>query len=452
MIFKSINPYTQDVFAEHQLDTSASLGIKLDLANKAYQIWRSISFAQRAEYLTKAALLFRRDKEIIAQMITAEMGKIITESRAEVEKSAANLDFYAANAANFLADKAVDMGVYKSLISYHPIGTVFAIMPWNYPLWQVIRYVAPCLMAGNTTVLKHAPNVLGCAKLIEKIFLEAGVPEGVFQNVFIDIPQVEKVIAHQSIQLVTITGSEMAGSAVAALSGKYIKKSILELGGSDAFIVLADADLEKAAQVAVASRMMNAGQACICAKRFIVEQPVYDQFVSLFHQKIMQLKQGNPLDESVNLGPLARIDLANQLTNQLNESIKQGASLIYGGQQSDCNFMPTLLTNVNQNQTVFKEETFGPLAAIISCKNQKEAVSIANNHRYGLATAIWTTDTDNAYVLAKEIESGSVFVNSLVRSDSRISFGGIKKSGYGRELGEHGIQELTNIKSIVIEK
>ena len=384
-------------------------------------------------------------------MIVAEMGKIINEARAEVEKSASNLEYYALNSASFLEDTIVDMGLHKSVISYDSIGTVFAIMPWNYPIWQVIRYVAPCLMAGNTTILKHAPNVLGCAKLIEKIFLEAGILEGVFQNVFIEIPQVEKVIAHNSVQLVTITGSEMAGSSVASLAGKHIKKSILELGGSDAFIVLADANIEKAVQVAVNSRMMNAGQACICAKRFIVEKAVSEEFTQLFTQKISQLIQGNPLNENTNLGPLARLDLANQLKKQLDESIQQGANLLVGGEQSNCNFSPTLLTNVSQNNSVFQQETFGPLASITVCNDQSDAIQMANNHRYGLATAIWTTDLDNAYRLARQIESGNVFVNSLVRSDSRISFGGIKKSGYGRELGILGIKELTNVKSIVIE-
>ncbi|PWS29323.1 succinate-semialdehyde dehydrogenase [Pedobacter yonginense] len=451
MIFKSINPYTLETFLEHQLDSDNQVDRKLSLANSAYLKWKSTPFEHRSECLMKAASIFRRDKEIVAQMITAEMGKIIGESRAEVEKSASNLEFYAQNAASYLEDTVVDMGLYKSVISYDAIGTVFAIMPWNYPIWQVLRYVAPCLMSGNTTILKHAPNVLGCAKLIEKIFLEAGIPEGVFQNVFIDVPQVERVIAHDSIQLVTLTGSEMAGSSVASLAGKHIKKSILELGGSDAFIVLADANIEKAVQVAVNSRMMNAGQACICAKRFIVEEAVSEEFTQLFQQKISQLSQGNPLDENTNLGPLARIDLANQLKNQLNESINQGANLIFGGKQDNCNFTPTLVTNVSENNPVFQQESFGPLAAITSCKNQTEAVQMANNHRYGLATAIWTADLEKAYQLARQIESGNVFVNSLVRSDSRISFGGVKKSGYGRELGILGIRELTNVKSIIIE-
>jgi succinate-semialdehyde dehydrogenase/glutarate-semialdehyde dehydrogenase len=451
MIFKSINPYTLETFLEHQLDSNIQIDNKLNLANSAYLKWKNTSFEYRSECLIKVASIFRRDKEIVAQMITAEMGKIINESRAEVEKSATNLEYYAQNAATFLEDTVVDMSLYKSVISYDSIGTVFAIMPWNYPIWQVLRYVAPCLMSGNTTILKHAPNVLGCAKLIEQIFLEAGIPEGVFQNVFIDVPQVEKIIAHNSVQLVTLTGSEMAGSSVSSLAGKHIKKSILELGGSDAFIVLADANIEKAVQVAVNSRMMNAGQACICAKRFIIEEAVSEEFVYMFHQKISELLQGDPLDENTNLGPLARIDLANQLNNQLNESINQGANLIFGGEQDNCNFKPTLVTDVTENNTVFQEETFGPLAAITTCKNQLEAVQMANNHRYGLATAIWTSDLENAYKLARQIECGNVFVNSLVRSDSRISFGGIKKSGYGRELGVLGIKELTNVKSIIIE-
>jgi succinate-semialdehyde dehydrogenase/glutarate-semialdehyde dehydrogenase len=306
-------------------------------------------------------------------------------------------------------------------------------------------------MAGNVTLLKHAPNVLGCAKAIENAFLQAGFPEGVFQQISIDIQQVEGVIASDIVSGITLTGSETAGSSVAALAGKHIKKSVMELGGSDAFIILNDADLEKAATVAAQSRMLNAGQACICAKRFIVTEKVADEFVALFAKKISALQQGNPLQSHIDLGPLARIDLAEKLSAQLEKSIKQGAKLVVGGEREYCNFQPALIDFVSVDNIAFQEETFGPLAAVIRAKDENDAIAIANNHRYGLASAIWTEDRERAYVLSRKIEAGNVFVNSLVRSDPRIPFGGTKKSGYGRELSEVGIKEFMNMKSVVIE-
>ena len=299
--------------------------------------------------------------------------------------------------------------------------------------------------------MKHAPNVIGCAKAIENAFLEAGFPKGVFQQITIDIPQVESVIASDIICGVTLTGSEKAGSSVASLAGKYIKKSVMELGGSDAFIVLHDADLEKAATVATQSRILNAGQACICAKRFIVTEKVADEFGVLFAQKIQSLQQGNPLQQGINMGPLARLDLAEKLEHQLEQSLQQGAKLILGGERENCNFQPTLIDFVTVDSVAFQEETFGPLATVIRAKDENDAVTIANNHRYGLASSIWTKDLENAFQLARKMEAGNVFVNSLVRSDSRVPFGGIKKSGYGRELGTVGIKEFMNMKSLIIE-
>lgn len=450
-MFKTINPYTQELLAEYPVLSQKELDIKLEKSSNAFQTWKNTTFHYRAAILQKAAQILRRDQEKFALTITLEMGKILPESRAEIEKSAGNCEFYSNNAEQFLQDTPVEMGLHKSVITYQPIGAVFAIMPWNYPFWQVIRYIAPCLMAGNVSLLKHAPNVLGCAKHLEEIFLEAGLPEGVFQAITIDIPQVEQVIAHDAVQLVTLTGSEAAGSAVAALAGKHIKKSVMELGGSDGFIVLNDADLELATTVATQSRMMNAGQACICAKRFIVVEDVANEFLDKFSQKIAQLKQGNPLEEGINMGPLARIDLANNLSQQLQQSISQGGILKLGGQQDQCNFQPTLLDGISADNIVFQQETFGPLATVIRAKNEQHAIELANNHKYGLACALWTKDLEKAYHLARRIDSGNVFVNSLVRSDSRLPFGGIKKSGYGRELGEIGIKELCNVKSIVIE-
>ncbi len=450
MIFKSINPYSQEVIAEHEVLTNSQLNQKLELAESAFKKWRSTSFQERADKMQKVANILRATKNELGLLITNEMGKIIAESIAEVEKAAGNCDFYAENAERMLHDAHYDTP-FKSMSVYDPMGAVFAIMPWNYPFWQVLRYAAPAIMAGNVTLLKHAPNVIGCAKAIENAFLEAGFPEGVFQQIAIDIAQVESVIASNIVCGITLTGSEMAGSSVAALAGKHIKKSVLELGGSDAFIVLDDANIEKATTVATQSRMLNAGQACICAKRFIVTEKIADEFAGLFAHKINALQQGNPLHKNINMGPLARLDLAEKLSYQLEHSLKQGAKIIVGGERENCNFKPTLIDFVDANNIAFQEETFGPLATIIRAKNEKDAIAIANNHRYGLASAIWTEDREKAYQLARSIEAGNVFVNSLVRSDSRIPFGGIKKSGYGRELSEIGIKEFMNMKSVIIE-
>jgi len=450
MIFQSINPFSKALIAEHEVLTDAQLKRKLELAESAFKNWRHTSFQERGDKMKKLADILREKKEELGLLITNEMGKILSEGIAEVEKCAANCDFYAENAQKMLQDEHYETP-FKSMSVYDPMGAVFAIMPWNYPFWQVLRYAAPAIMGGNVSVLKHAPNTIGCAKAIENTFLEAGFPEGVFQQITIDIPQVESVIASDIVCGVTLTGSEMAGSSVASLAGKHIKKSVMELGGSDAFIILNDADLEKATIVATQSRMLNAGQACICAKRFIVTEKVADEFAALFAQKINALKQGNPLQAGINMGPLARLDLAENLSRQLDKSLQQGAKLVVGGEQDDTNFQPTLIDFVDSNNVAFQEETFGPLATIIRAKDENDTIAIANNHRYGLASAIWTQDRDNAYRLARQLEAGNVFVNSLVRSDSRIPFGGIKKSGYGKELSEIGIKEFMNMKSLIIE-
>ncbi|PVX46999.1 succinate-semialdehyde dehydrogenase/glutarate-semialdehyde dehydrogenase [Flavobacterium sp. 103] len=449
-IFKSINPFTGSIIGEHEVLTNSQLAQKLELSQLAFKSWRNTTFMERADKMKNLAGILRENKNELGVLITNEMGKILPEAIAEVEKSAGNCDYYAENAEKMLKDQYYDTP-FKSMSVYDPMGAVFAIMPWNYPFWQVLRYAAPAIMAGNVTLLKHAPNVIGCAKAIENMFLEAGFPEGVFQQISIDISQVESVIASDIVSGITLTGSEMAGSSVAALAGKYIKKSVMELGGSDAFIVLDDADLEKAATVATKSRMLNAGQACICAKRFIVTEKVADEFTALFANKITALQQGNPLQSGIDMGPLARIDLAEKLSYQLENSLRQGARMVMGGERDHCNFQPTLIDFVDTNNIAFKEETFGPLATIIRARDENDAIAIANNHRYGLASAIWTEDRERAYAFARRIEAGNVFVNSLVRSDSRIPFGGIKKSGYGRELSEIGIKEFMNMKSLIIE-
>ncbi|HEY8933736.1 MAG TPA: NAD-dependent succinate-semialdehyde dehydrogenase [Cyclobacteriaceae bacterium] len=450
-MFKSINPYDQSVIAEFEILNDSSLQKKIDLAAIAYKDWRRESFSKRAQLLMNAANLMRQNKEEYARIITFEMGKAINEARAEVEKCAGAFDYYAQHGERLLANDIIATEAKQSYVAYQPVGAVFAIMPWNFPFWQVVRFAAPTIMAGNVGLLKHAPNVCQVSLAIEKIFREAGFPEGVFQSLIVDVDKVEGIIQNSIVQAVTLTGSEYAGSSVAALAGKNIKRSVLELGGSDAFIVLKDADIEKAAKVATQSRMQNAGQSCIAAKRFIVEEAVKDEFIKQFNENIQSLKQGNPLDEKVTTGPMARIDLAEKLERQMNASVKSGARMLTGGERKGCNFLPTLLDHIQPGMPAFDEETFGPLAAVITVKDEKEAIITANNSRYGLGAAIWTKDLDRAATLAKDIEAGAVFVNSLMRSDSRLPFGGIKKSGYGRELSELGIKEFVNAKTILME-
>ncbi|MFN3848771.1 MAG: NAD-dependent succinate-semialdehyde dehydrogenase [Spirosomataceae bacterium] len=451
MNFKSINPYDSSIIAEYEVLTDNQVQNALSKAEKAYKDWRKTTYAHRADLLRKVAAILDKNKEKYARLITAEMGKILPEARKEIEKSIINCEYYADNAEGFLKDQIIEVGSARSLVAFDPIGAVFAVMPWNFPFWQVLRYAAPTLMAGNVTILKHAPNVCGCAKAIEEIFIEAGYPEGVFQSIIIDIPQVEGVIAANIVQGVTLTGSEYAGSSVAALAGKHIKKSVLELGGSDAFIVLEDADIDKAVRIGSQSRMINAGQACNCSKRFIVVDSVYEEFTEKFRAIISKIKYGNPLAEDTNIGPLARTDLAEKLASQVAKSIEKGAKNALGGGRENNFFEPTLLTDIQPNSPAFDEEMFGPVATVFRVSSEVEAVELANNHRYGLAGSIWTQDQERGYRLARQLDTGNVFVNALVKSDSRLPFGGVKKSGYGRELSEIGLKEFVNYKTIWIE-
>lgn len=450
--FNSIFPHDGSLVASYPLMDKSDLDKKLIIAQKVFPFWAQQSFDVRAEALKKVAEILRRDKDLLSRLITMEMGKLLEESKAEVEKCAVTCDYFAENAEAFLKDEYVDAGYTASFISYEPIGAVMAIMPWNFPFWQVFRYAAPTLMAGNVTFLKHAPNVCGCALAIEKVFIEAAGMEGVFQSVIIDTPLVEYLLEDDLVQAVTLTGSERAGSSVASLAGKLIKKQVLELGGSDAFIVLEDADIRQAAKVAVQSRMQNAGQSCIAAKRFIVTEAVYESFFEEMKLLIGQLKPGNPLEAGITLAPMARLDLAETLTGQMKESVSTGAVVAIGGQVSGCNFAATILTGVQEEMRAFNEETFGPLAAIIKVKDEQEALVMANNSRFGLGSSIWTRDIEKGTALAKQIAAGAVFINSLVKSDARLPFGGIKKSGYGRELGKLGIHEFVNAKTITVMK
>jgi succinate-semialdehyde dehydrogenase / glutarate-semialdehyde dehydrogenase len=450
-MLRSINPYNQSLVAEFQFDSPGIVRTKIEKAEKAFLSWRRESFSNRAALLKRAGDLVRKNKEEYARTISLEMGKIVEESRHELEKCANACDFFAERAEAYLKDTSISTEASKNYVTYQPLGPVLAIMPWNFPMWQVFRFAAPSLMAGNVGLLKHAANVTQCSLILERIFLEAGFPEGVFQSLLIDSKDVEGVIAHDAIRAVTLTGSEYAGTKVAAAAGKHLKKTVLELGGSDPFIVLEDADLDLATTVATQSRMRNAGQSCIAAKRFIVVSKIKDEFILRFQKKIEVLRQGDQFNPQMDMGPLARLDLAEQLEKQVKTSLQQGARVLLRGEREGANFQPVMLDMVKPGMVAFEEEMFGPVAAIITAKDDAEAIALANDNRYGLGASVWTKDKERGERIALEIESGSVFINSLMKSDQRLPFGGIKKSGYGRELSEMGIKEFMNAKTISVQ-
>jgi succinate-semialdehyde dehydrogenase/glutarate-semialdehyde dehydrogenase len=451
MEFKSVNPYNNQQVGKFIALTAIELDEKLDKSQKAFTTWRKTPIADRCQLIKKAGQILRDNVEEYAKMITLEMGKPISESRIEVNKCAWVCDYYAENGETFLADEIIATDAAQSFVKHDPIGAILAVMPWNFPFWQVFRFAAPTLITGNTGLLKHASNVFGCAELIEEIFTKAGIPDGVFQNLIVHHDQTEKIIAHEAVQAVSLTGSEKAGAAVAEIAGKYIKKSVLELGGNNAFIVWEDADIDSAVQTAVVARMLNGGQSCIAAKRFILMEGIYDEFVSKFTKAVSELKSGNPLDEDTKIGPLARKDLANQLHKQVTESIKLGAKLVLGGNQKDCYYEPTILGNVTPGMPAFDEETFGPLAAMIKAKDIEHAFALSEKSKYGLGVTVFTKNIEKAISYADRISDGAYFINELVKSDPRLPFGGTKKSGYGRELSKDGILEFVNRKTVYVK-
>ena len=450
---KAINPATGKLIKEYQEHTPEEVSRIIDEVDSDFQGWHEKSFADRAGLMKKAGEILKTNKEDYAGIMSIEMGKIITEARAEIEKCAWVCDYYAENAERFLADEIIATDASKSLVAYQPLGIVLAVMPWNFPFWQVFRFAAPALMAGNAGVLKHASNVPGCAMAIEDVFHRAGFPSNIFRTLLIPARQVESVIINAKVKAVTLTGSEPAGMQVASIAGRELKKTVLELGGSDPYIVLEDADLQACVKTAVTARMINAGQSCIAAKRFIVVEKVKSQFETE-HTRLMQsLKIGDPLNETTQVGPLARMDLLEELDHQVQESIKRGAKLLCGGRRAPGDgafYLPTVLTDVKKGMPVYEQETFGPVSAIIPVKDADEALAVANASSFGLGGALWSNDLQKAEALARRIESGAVFVNGMTKSDPRLPFGGIKRSGYGRELSYQGIREFVNVKSIWI--
>jgi succinate-semialdehyde dehydrogenase / glutarate-semialdehyde dehydrogenase len=453
MTTESINPATEQLIARYEEFTDAEIEQALAQTHETFTRWRETSFAERSRLMRRAGEILRERKERYGALITAEMGKTIAEAEAEVEKCAWNCDFYAEHAERFLSDEPVQTNAAQSYVAYEPLGVILAVMPWNFPFWQVFRFAAPALMAGNTGLLKHASNVTGCALAIEEAFRDAGFPPGCFRTLIVPGSGVSRIIEDPRVRAVTLTGSDINGEKVAATAGRVLKKTVLELGGSDPFIVLADADLDAAAQTAARARFQNAGQSCIAAKRFIVEDAVADPFLDKFAEAVKALTVGDPMDRATNVGPMARGDLRDDLDRQVRASVDRGARVVTGGHARPGTgyfYEPTILAAVTPEMAAFREETFGPVAAVIRARDAEDAVRLANDSDFGLGAALWTRDLERARELARRIESGSVFINGMVASDPRLPFGGVKRSGYGRELSEFGIREFVNIKSVVL--
>lgn len=453
MQFQSINPATETLEATYDSYSPERVDQALDQARATFTRWRATPLEERSHVMQQLAATLRAQKTDLATLATREMGKTITEAEAEIEKCAWVCDYYAANAATFLADMPAPSSASDSYVAFLPLGVVLAIMPWNFPFWQVFRFLAPALMAGNTAVLKHASNVSGCALAIERVVRDAGLPTGVFATLLVPSSDIEAFIADPRIAAVTLTGSEPAGMSVAAASGHALKKTVLELGGSDAFIVLADADLDAAAQYAARARFQNAGQSCIAAKRFIVVADVVEAFTARFVAEAERWRVGDPLARTSQMGPLARGDLRDALEQQVRVSAAEGAQVALGGMPlpgPGYFYPPTILTHVTTRMPVFQEETFGPVAAIISARDTADAVALANQSSFGLGGNLWTRDIAQARHLARQLESGAVFINGMTASDPRLPFGGVKRSGYGRELSAFGIREFVNIQTVWI--
>lgn len=452
---KSINPHTNETLNKYEKLTSEKLNEYIKDSQNCYNEWRHTSFNDRAKLLKAAGEILKNKKTYLAELMADEMGKPLKEGQSEIDKCAWVCDYYAENAEKFLAKETIKTDYQLSEVHYSSIGPLFAIMPWNYPFWQVFRFAAPNLMAGNTALLKHAENVTGCSIEIEKIFKEANFPKGAFKSLLIDREQAKKVIEHDSIRAITLTGSTAAGKSVASTAGENIKKTVLELGGSDAYLILADADINHAAKTCAEGRFSNGGQSCISPKRFIVDQSIAEEFENKLLDHIKKIKMGDPKDPSTDIGPLARVDLRDSLAKQVEESIKQGAQCLIGGKTPELEgayYPATLLTNVQKGMPAYEEELFGPVAVIIKAKNTEDAINIANASQFGLGGGIFSKDTENAKDIAiNKFDSGACFINDYVKSNPKLPFGGVKESGYGRELAHHGIKEFVNIKTVCIK-
>ncbi|WP_445176692.1 NAD-dependent succinate-semialdehyde dehydrogenase [Microcoleus sp.] len=455
MAIATINPATGETLKTFEAMSSEAIEAKLELAQQAFNKYRHLPFEQRALWMQKAADILERDREIYAEMMTLEMGKTLKSAIGEVEKCALVCRYYAKNAAQFMADVPATTDASSSFIRYQPLGAILAVMPWNFPFWQVFRFAAPALMAGNVGLLKHASNVPQCALKIEEIFTEAGFPEGVFQTLLVGADKVADIVADDRIKAATLTGSEPAGASLAANAGKNLKKVVLELGGSDPFIVMPSADLAAALSTAVTARMLNNGQSCIAAKRFILAEDIADEFIKGFVEKMEQLKVGDPMLPETEIGPLATPAILKDLDNQVQTCIQSGAKLLTGGRPLSENggnfYLPTILAEIPPDAAARQEEFFGPVALVFRVAGIDEAIELANSTSFGLGATAWTTVTQESDRFISELEAGAVFINGLVKSDPRLPFGGIKRSGYGRELSIQGMHEFVNIKTVWVK-
>ncbi len=445
----SINPFTQEKISEYLQDTPEDIQQIVTDSHLSFKKWSQKSHLERCSLSAELAKVLSEKKQDLALLITSEMGKPLRESLAEIEKCVWLCKHYSIVESSHLPNETISTDAKEVNLSYEPLGVLFAIMPWNFPFWQVFRFSVPTITSGNTVILKHAPNVTGCSKAIEQLFVEAGYPSEVFHSVVIQADRSEEIIQHSFVRGVTLTGSEQAGRAVASLAGKHLKKSVLELGGSDPFIVFQDADFLNSCTTGMISRMMNAGQVCIAAKRFIVHSSVYETFIAFQSEALLALKAGDPLDLSTDLGTMARPDLVDKIEEQVSTSVSMGAKVLCGGHRHPDHpliYLPTLLTDVRPGMPVYEEETFGPVMIVLPFNTDDEAIALANDTRFGLGVSIWTKDLEKARKIMPFLEAGAVFVNSLVKSDPRVPFGGIKNSGYGKELAHAGIKEFMNLK------
>lgn len=448
-----INPATGVLVKSYETLTKEAILQKIESTQEAFLSWKTTTFEERAQLMKRTAVILREHKEKYAQLMTLEMGKPILGARAEVEKCAWVCEYYAENAADFLKDEIIPTEASKSYVHHEPLGVILAVMPWNFPFWQVFRFAAPALMAGNAGLLKHAANVSGCSLAIEAIFEAAGFPKGLLTSLLVDHTAVAAILDHQQVKAATLTGSERAGVAVATAAGQRIKKTVLELGGSDPYLILEDADLEAAANSCARSRLINSGQSCIAAKRIIVVEAIYDQFLALFQAAMAQAKMGDPREETTQIGPQARFDLRDGLHQQVQDSLAKGANCILGGtipaDMPGAYYPATILVDVQPGMPAYEEELFGPVAAVIQAKDEAQAIQIANDSAFGLGAAVFTADLAKGERIASQLlHAGCCFVNSFVKSDPRLPFGGIGRSGYGRELSYHGIKEFVNIKTV----
>jgi succinate-semialdehyde dehydrogenase / glutarate-semialdehyde dehydrogenase len=454
MTIDSVNPATGETIARYDEMDGAAVAGTIEAAHRAHLAWRETPFAERSACLRRAAERLRAGRDDYAALMAGEMGKPLAAGRAEVDKCAWVCDHYAEHAPAMLADREIETEAHRSFVAHQPLGVVLAVMPWNFPFWQVFRFAAPGLAAGNGAVLKHASNVFGCALAIEEVFRDAGFPPDLFRALLIGSRQVDAAIEHPKVAAVTLTGSTAAGAAVAAKAGGAIKKTVLELGGSDPYLVLADADLAAAAEACVASRLINSGQSCIAAKRFLVVGAVYDDFERRFVAAMAAKRMGDPFDEASDLGPQARRDLRDDVHDQVRRSVDAGARLLLGGEVPGgpgAFYPPTVLAGVRPGMAAFDEEVFGPVAALVRVRDEEEAIALANRSPYGLGAAVFTADRTRGEAVARRLDAGCCFVNAFVKSDPRLPFGGVKASGYGRELGEVGIRELVNVKTVWVE-